>query len=218
MTQTKSDVISKNDEVMSNNVLDSIMGVQEAGRLWGMRENKVVNLCETGEISSKKLPTYHPWGWAIVKNLFIATGDEEMEQNVLDNVIGIQEASELWGLQLNHVIHLCQRGLITAKKIFPDPRGWAIDMSQPIPTVEATRKTELFRVMVGNTPDTVYPTKQREVDDEKNAIKLAREWSSKYKDKYVFIHYYRSTDGVMGYLNPYGYDFKGQNWASEFKK
>lgn len=208
--------ISQEDEEMQQNVLDNIVGFQEASRIWGLQIKRVIDLCKTGEIPSKKILSYHPWGWAIENNHYEVERKEN--ENALDNVIGVQEASILWGLEINHLIHLCQRGMIIAKKIFPDGRGWAIDKNQPIPTVERTSKKELFRVTVGNKPGTVYPIKQREVDDEKEAGKLAKEWSEEYKDKYIYIHYYRMTDGVKGYLNPNGFDFKGQDWGSEYNR
>lgn len=50
--------------------------------------------------------------------------------NILENVIDVKTASELWGLSMDRVKRLCQDGDINAKKI---GNSWAIDATQPNP-------------------------------------------------------------------------------------
>lgn len=51
--------------------------------------------------------------------------------SVLDNIMGVNEASELWGLSPGTIKNYCAEGRIKAKKI--DNR-WIIDKNQPNPS------------------------------------------------------------------------------------
>lgn len=50
--------------------------------------------------------------------------------NNLDNLIGVSEASELWGLTAAYIKNLCAEGKVDAKKI---GNTWVIDKRQPNP-------------------------------------------------------------------------------------
>lgn len=50
--------------------------------------------------------------------------------NILDNIIEIKDAAELWDLSISRIKTLCQNGEINAKKI---GSSWAIDATQPNP-------------------------------------------------------------------------------------
>jgi hypothetical protein len=50
---------------------------------------------------------------------------------VLDNIIGVEEASELWGLSAGYIKNLCAEGRIIAKKI---GNTWVIDKLQENPS------------------------------------------------------------------------------------
>jgi excisionase family DNA binding protein len=49
---------------------------------------------------------------------------------MLENVIGVDEASKLWGLSPGYIKNLCAEGKIIAKKI---GNTWVIDKDQPSP-------------------------------------------------------------------------------------
>jgi excisionase family DNA binding protein len=51
------------------------------------------------------------------------------QQNAL-NVIGVEEASELWGLSAGYIKNLCAEGKIKAKKI---GKTWVLDKNQISP-------------------------------------------------------------------------------------
>lgn len=51
--------------------------------------------------------------------------------NLLDKVIGAEEASQLWGLSSSYIKDLCAKGKIKCKKI---GKTWVIDKSQPNPS------------------------------------------------------------------------------------
>lgn len=55
------------------------------------------------------------------------------QQNALANVIGVEEASELWGLSPGYIKNLCADGKIKAKKI---GKTWVIEKNQPNPKME----------------------------------------------------------------------------------
>lgn len=55
------------------------------------------------------------------------------QQNALANVIGVEEASEIWGLSPGYIKNLCADGKIKAKKI---GKTWVIDRNQPNPKQE----------------------------------------------------------------------------------
>jgi excisionase family DNA binding protein len=50
---------------------------------------------------------------------------------VLENVIGVEEASELWGLSAGYIKNLCAEGKIKSKKI---GNTWIIDKTQENPS------------------------------------------------------------------------------------
>lgn len=49
----------------------------------------------------------------------------------LSNVIGVEEASELWNLSAGYIKNLCAEGKIICKKI---GKTWVIDKNQPNPS------------------------------------------------------------------------------------
>lgn len=49
----------------------------------------------------------------------------------LNNVIGVEEASELWNLSAGYIKNLCSDGKVKAKKI---GKTWVIDKHQPHPS------------------------------------------------------------------------------------
>jgi len=50
--------------------------------------------------------------------------------NVLDQIMGVQEAAELWGLSADRVKGMCQSGDVKAKKI---GNSWVLDRNQTNP-------------------------------------------------------------------------------------
>lgn len=48
----------------------------------------------------------------------------------LDNIMGAEEASKLWGLSPSYIKDLCAKGSIQCKKI---GKTWVIDKNQPNP-------------------------------------------------------------------------------------
>lgn len=133
---------------------------------------------------------------------------------VLDQVMGVQEAGELWGLSADRIKGLCQSGELYAKKI---GKTWVIDKNQPNPKGGRKMKKETYTVTIEDEPGTPYYTKSRECLTESQAIEVAKTWANEYRNLYIYIHYFRSTDGQKGYLNPDGYDISGIDWADEFK-
>lgn len=73
---------------------------------------------------------------------------------------------------------------------------------------------ESWTVTVEKEPGTPYPEYEETVYSEKEAEKLAQKWASEHKGKYVYIAYFRPSDGQHAYLNPDGYDLTGKNWAN----
>ncbi|MDN4609106.1 helix-turn-helix domain-containing protein [Sporosarcina highlanderae] len=57
--------------------------------------------------------------------------------NVLDQIISVQEAAELWGLSPDHVKRLCRDGDIIAKKV---GNSWVVLKDQDNPK-QRERKT-----------------------------------------------------------------------------
>lgn len=53
------------------------------------------------------------------------------QQHVLESVIGVEEAAELWGLSPGTVKNYCAEGRVFAKKI---GKTWVIDKDQPNPS------------------------------------------------------------------------------------
>jgi Helix-turn-helix domain len=50
---------------------------------------------------------------------------------MLENVIGVEEASKLWGLSPGYIKNLCASGKIDSKKI---GKTWVINKNQPHPS------------------------------------------------------------------------------------
>jgi excisionase family DNA binding protein len=50
--------------------------------------------------------------------------------NPLDNIIGVEEASQIWGLSSGYIKNLCASGKIQAKKI---GKTWVISKDQSNP-------------------------------------------------------------------------------------
>lgn len=48
----------------NENPLDLIMGVKEAGELWGLSPDRVKGLCQSGEVVAKKIGN----SWILVKD------------------------------------------------------------------------------------------------------------------------------------------------------
>ena len=57
--------------------------------------------------------------------------------SVLDRIMGVNEASEFWGLKPGYIKNLCASGKVLAVKI--DNR-WIIDKDQPNPTAKNTSR------------------------------------------------------------------------------
>lgn len=49
---------------------------------------------------------------------------------MLENVIGVEEAAELWGLKASYIKNLCAQGKVKSKKI---GNVWVIDKTQENP-------------------------------------------------------------------------------------
>ena len=60
-----------------------------------------------------------------IRNLII-----NYPNNSLDNVMGVTEASELWGLSSGYIKNLCAKGKIEARNI---GKTWIINKHQPNP-------------------------------------------------------------------------------------
>jgi hypothetical protein len=56
---------------------------------------------------------------------------EERRFESLENIMGVQEASESWGLAPSYIKDLCANGKIKAKKI---GKTWVIDKNQENPS------------------------------------------------------------------------------------
>lgn len=52
---------------------------------------------------------------------------------MLENIIGVKEASELWGLEPGYIKNLCAQGKIESKKV---GNTWIIDKRQANPKVK----------------------------------------------------------------------------------
>jgi hypothetical protein len=59
------------------------------------------------------------------------------EQHTLNNVMGVEEASDLWGLKPGTIKNYCADGIVQAKKI---GQTWVIDKNQPKPKKGETQK------------------------------------------------------------------------------
>lgn len=63
----------------------------------------------------------------------------ETGHNILDYVIDIKEAAELWGLSTSRIRQLAIEGKIKAKKI---GKEWAIDVTQDNPKTYRTKRNK----------------------------------------------------------------------------
>ncbi|MGH0448511.1 helix-turn-helix domain-containing protein [Bacillus mycoides] len=70
-------------------------------------------------------------------NKEIKTHEEVVKSLALDMVMGVEEASEQWGLSSGYIKNLCAEGKILCKKI---GKTWVIDKSQPSPNQKGTIK------------------------------------------------------------------------------
>lgn len=61
---------------------------------------------------------------------------------MLDNIIGVEEAADLWGLSPGYVKNLCAHGKIHAKKI---GKTWVIDKAQENPSHRKNHDKPVFR-------------------------------------------------------------------------
>lgn len=52
--------------------------------------------------------------------------------SALDEIMGVVEASEKWGLSADHIKKLCRDGKVTAKKI---GKTWILIKDQPNPKI-----------------------------------------------------------------------------------
>lgn len=133
--------------------------------------------------------------------------------NPLDQIMGVQEAAKLWGLSPDRVKGLCQASKVEARKI---GNSWVLLKDQPNPKQrDHMRHAESFTVelLTEHWKDT--PEKSETVYDEEEAITIAEKWADENLDKYVYIRYFRKSDGQHGYLNPDGYGINGTNWVIE---
>lgn len=55
---------------------------------------------------------------------------ELVQGSVLDQVMGVHEAAELWNTDAGYVKNLCNAGKVRAKKI---GKTWVLDVNQPNP-------------------------------------------------------------------------------------
>lgn len=55
-------------------------------------------------------------------------------KNLLDKIIGVDEAAHLWGLSPGYIKNLCAEGKVISKKI---GKTWVIYKEQPNPTKRA---------------------------------------------------------------------------------
>lgn len=58
----------------------------------------------------------------------------------LENIIGVEEASQLWGLSPGYIKNLCAEGRLKAKKI---GKTWIIDKNQPNPRIKGGASNEM---------------------------------------------------------------------------
>lgn len=57
------------------------------------------------------------------------------QRNVLDKIMGAEEASQLWNLSPSYIKDLCAKGKIQCRKI---GKTWVIDKDQPNPSKSST--------------------------------------------------------------------------------
>ncbi|WP_267379422.1 helix-turn-helix domain-containing protein [Bacillus sp. GM_Baccil_2] len=70
-------------------------------------------------------------------NKEVLTYEKAVKSLALDMVMGVEEASEQWGLSSGYIKNLCAEGKIHCKKI---GKTWIIDKSQPIPNLRGKVK------------------------------------------------------------------------------
>lgn len=59
--------------------------------------------------------------------------------NVLESIMGVEEASELWNLSPGYIKNICASGKVNAKKI---GKTWVIDKNQPNPNQKGVDENE----------------------------------------------------------------------------
>ncbi len=67
--------------------------------------------------------------------------------NVLDHIMGVEEAGERWGLSSDHVKLLCREGKVEAKKI---GKTWVLVKDQPNPKQREREKKSPHEQMKAN--------------------------------------------------------------------
>jgi hypothetical protein len=55
---------------------------------------------------------------------------------ILDQIMGVDEASDLWNLSPGHIKNLCAEGKLQARKI---GKTWILDKNQKNPKIEKNR-------------------------------------------------------------------------------
>ncbi len=70
-------------------------------------------------------------------NKEVQTHEEVVKSLALDMVMGVEEASEQWGLSSGYIKNLCAEGKILCRKI---GKTWIIDKSQPSPNLRGKIK------------------------------------------------------------------------------
>jgi|GEM_PF-6002627 len=64
-------------------------------------------------------------------------------------------------------------------------------------------------------PQVGYAIKSETVSTESEAIRIAKEWASEFRntENGVYIEFFRESDHQHGYINPDGAGIGGKNWA-----
>lgn len=87
--------------------------------------------------------------------------------NILDRVIGVREAAELWGLSPGTVKNLCAAGTVRAKKIGPT---WVIDSQQETPARRPRRVKRRRQAEPEHDPNQIDLFDVLKEDDERPAV------------------------------------------------
>ena len=133
--------------------------------------------------------------------------------NILDQIMGVREAADMWGLSPDRVKGLCQSGEVKARKI---GNSWVLLKDQPNPKRrDHMRQKETFTVELLKEHWVDIPEQSETVYDEQEAIEIAEKWAETHSDKYVYIRYFRRSDEQHAYLNRDGYDISGKNWTDK---
>lgn len=64
------------------------------------------------------------------------------KNNPLENIMGVNEAAEMWGLAPGTIKNLCNEGKLKAVKI---GKTWVLDKNQPNPKKEITARGTLYK-------------------------------------------------------------------------